>query len=663
MEKTCAFIKSFSFCKNKNFYLRIIIGRMKFRLLLNVALVVAASASSASDLSHVSALVTGAAGFLGSQILIALAKRGSKQLRAIDSFNADYSIARKRERSDWIKVSTAVRVLEGDACNSTTLHAIIKRAKITHIIHMVRHDDQDEAEKCLQEVISAAKRSRLSIQHSVIEVLYATPASFTSNRTRSIVEHSAVTTTEFKLPVVYGPGDRPGQFIYVLANNLLYGSGLKVQEPMKSEYVFIDDVVRGILSVVAEKQLKPRRNQQKVYAVRNAAVASAAEIQSILAQLISKPADIDHGSDTLTPVRQKVNHLIEIDAPTKLFDGLGAFTRNFLAREKRLTPCLSECSSKFACFKDSWDTAAQISQELTKKCYIVHYTLATQETIYKLYPASQSSRGCNIVFLNTNSVLYKTVKDSSGSDSPLSYKNWTLVPLNIEFNSFYKDVRKPSRLPKLNPTKFFAPSVRYALYADTSIELLESPQQIVKEMMPDRPGIDIVMAAVQHPELRKNVFDEVQAVVEALKGRPHVTYYPTKILEQNKAYESYMQKINGLRYDNVFDGSLLLYDLQMLRGKEFRCRWYREYQEWSDRDQLSGSHVLSIMNHEYNSTIAGSQAEWIAIGYHGNKSAYVRILPAVYHPRTIRTNNKLAESSGKIDSAKPMNFYLKKEFV
>mmetsp|Transcript_13406 Transcript_13406/g.21981 ORF Transcript_13406/g.21981 Transcript_13406/m.21981 type:complete len:170 (+) Transcript_13406:52-561(+) len=152
------------------------------------------------------------------------------------------------------------------------------------------------------------------------------------------------------------------------------------------------------------------------------------------------------------------------------------------------------------------------------------------------------------------------------------------------------------------------------------------------------------MTAIRHP-YSKSLKEEITAVLtKTEKQKKKSTHYPMKLMEQGKAYEELSRVESGLSYVNLFDGSFLVHQLQSNSGKLFRCKWYRQYQEWADRDQVAGSFVVNKMMYDYNQKFGKKEAvkkeEWMPIvgekrdsdGRVELEKSYVHIINGKFHP-------------------------------
>jgi hypothetical protein len=330
-------------------------------------------------------------------------------------------------------------------------------------------------------------------------------------------------------------------------------------------------------------------------------------------------------------------------AKTSIQEGLQKFVDWYRHYEAEVMPCDSECGFEGMCFKSGWGKSALTSKELTSDCALAVYTVSTQSSIDSLPPAPESTARCNIAFVSAHSTIWKSHKKlvkASSSNKQLLHNNWALVP--VDSLSAFNDSRKATRLPKLSPGKFFHSTVQHAIYIDSTNTLIHEPKYYIDKLLAD-DGKRAVMASVRNPR-SSTMFDEFNVVQALASSRRDITHFPKELEHQRRAYEAYQRSVPGLKYDNVFDGGFLVHDLQWSAARTFRCRWYREYQDWADRDQVGGSFVLTKMSHELDSANLGQKMDWIpVVGAKGGgeEKAYVHILPTTNHPANIDNKNAL----------------------
>jgi UDP-glucuronate 4-epimerase len=79
-------------------------------------------------------LITGAAGFIGFHLALALKARGDSVV-GLDNFNDYYDPSLKRERARLLGLEN-IEVIEGDVCDPSLLHRLLLEKEITHIVHL-----------------------------------------------------------------------------------------------------------------------------------------------------------------------------------------------------------------------------------------------------------------------------------------------------------------------------------------------------------------------------------------------------------------------------------------------------------------------------------------------------------------------------------------------
>jgi nucleoside-diphosphate-sugar epimerase len=580
-----------------------------------LASVVCLGRSTDTSDAPTSVLVTGAAGFIGSHVVIGLAQHGFGNIAGVDNFNADYSVALKRDRAALVLNATAVKIQDYDICSTDVMLELFSNNSFTHIVNLVPPAAIEESD-CFGSLLRGLIPLKRGDHTKLPIVLFVQPADAIPTENALHKRFHRIPFVMFALPPVYGPGDRPDRPVTALVRDIITGGDTSTlanvaADGLLTNHIYIDDVVSEIVAAAAMSR-KEMQHACVVYRLTGSLTRADG------AQRMASSAVVARKGSSVFP---KCAHLT-LNATTTIEQGLAQFSDWYRTREARLTPCQSECSHKNMCFVDGWEAPAEMSRKLTQNCKVVFYTVGTQQRTDELHPSPQENIGCNIAFLNSTSVLYQRVLAASGGQGPLTYQNWIFVPL-VEFSKHYSDTRKPTRVPKLNPGMFFSPKVEIAIYGDTTIHIYNIAE-VIKKMAVGPRGEAVAFAAVQHP-VHPSVYSQIEGIVRGVSHRL-ITYYPVKIVEQRDSYKSLQHRYDGLNFDNCFDGGMLYHDMKSPIAKQFRCRWMREYMEWCDRDEISGSFLLAMMNYEYGKSPAMQGAEWISIGEFENTSSYIHIL-------------------------------------
>ena len=438
-----------------------------------------------------------------------------------------------------------------------------------------------------------------------------------------------------RLTDVYGPGDNPGSDVYRYASQAMRGVPivLSAQQAKKQyHFTYIDDVVEGIISAMNYPATSPTAFElindisfghlDLLKAIAwNAQVNVSLTKSNTLSTEAKAKADTNwksHFEDESTARSRSLRHSesqsLQPSAPSPISflsgqtelnfqasvgfkSGMGRFIEWFRRTESRVFPCASECATPRLCFRSTWDSVAETSKELTQGCQNVFYTVAIGDAVDIINPLPKfyedQSLRCNIAFVNRNSTI---VRQGIPSDYQRSveqfhtYENWTMVFVD-DFQAF-SDPRKPTRVPKLSPGKFFASTVQHAVYFDSKLVLTCDPREYIERMRPvykDNRGHAVGMLAVH---IIKTLFQHIDFLLDRSSDRPSITYYDHVLVNQEKAYLEYSERY-GMEFANVFDGGFLIHNVQSRVARDFRCDWYREYQHWADRDQAAGAFVLA----------------------------------------------------------------------
>lgn len=243
-------------------------------------------------------LVTGAAGFIGSQLAEALLARGDRVV-GLDNLNDYYSPARKRRNLAEITrgpdSADGFHFVEGDVRDRALLAGLFEEQRFDAIVHLaamagVRASIADPAL-----YFDVNLNGTLVLLDAAVERLARTPAPDTSRRptfvfastssvygaTRQIpfVESDPCDTplapyaaskragemlaytyhhlyglpvTVFRFFTVYGPRNRPDMMAYKVAESIFMGREVPLfnEGQMHRDWTFVEDIVQGLVAAV-----------------------------------------------------------------------------------------------------------------------------------------------------------------------------------------------------------------------------------------------------------------------------------------------------------------------------------------------------------------------------------------------------------------------------
>jgi UDP-glucuronate 4-epimerase len=231
-------------------------------------------------------LVTGAAGFIGSNLSARLAMSGCEVL-GIDNFSTYYSPELKRLRVKRVLESHGVEIEEIDLTHLKLIHSLINRFQPQTVIHLAAQPGVrtplEESDAYIQNnLISFSNVIQSSVQLGVPNFLYASSSSVYGNsvefpykeENKSIMPISIYGATKLANEIlapayiagsktkargmrfftVYGPWGRPDMAYFRIIDSALngneftkFGSG-----EVKRDFTFIDDITKMIESLANE---------------------------------------------------------------------------------------------------------------------------------------------------------------------------------------------------------------------------------------------------------------------------------------------------------------------------------------------------------------------------------------------------------------------------
>ncbi|KAG2681426.1 hypothetical protein I3760_11G144000 [Carya illinoinensis] len=294
---------------------------------------VSRSARKRSD-SGLTVLVTGAAGFVGTHVSVALKRRGDGVL-GIDSFNHYYDPSLKRARQKLLE-RAGVFVVEGDINDASLLHKLFDVVAFTHVMHLaaqagVRYAMQNPGSYVnsniaglvnLLEVCKSANpqpsivwASSSSVYGLNSKVPFSEkdrtdqPASLyaATKKAGEEIAHTynhiyGLSITGLRFFTVYGPWGRPDMAYFFFTKDILKGKPITIFEAsdhgtVARDFTYIDDIVKGCLAALdtAKKSTgsggkKKGPAQLRVFNLGNTAPIPVTELVSILEKLLKVKA-------------------------------------------------------------------------------------------------------------------------------------------------------------------------------------------------------------------------------------------------------------------------------------------------------------------------------------------------------------------------------------
>lgn len=326
--------------------------------------------SSTIKLPAYTILVTGGAGFVGSNLCAALLRRGDR-IVAVDNFiEAYYSAAEKRRNVVSLYEHPNFRLVEGDFRDAELMRQLFEQeqfAKVAHIGGMAGVRYSIEHPFLYEEINIRGTMVLLELarQFAVENFVFASSSSVYGNtdvpfredaRTDAPISPYAASKkaaevmgysyhavyklnfTALRFFTVYGPNGRPdmavGSFTRHISNGtplILYGDGSAGRD-----YTYVDDNIAGVVAAL------DRPLGYEIINLGNSHPESTARLIELIEQEIGKPALIDrrpmHPADALNTYADisKAQRLLDYKPTTRLEDGVKKYVAWYNSQNKSL---------------------------------------------------------------------------------------------------------------------------------------------------------------------------------------------------------------------------------------------------------------------------------------------------------------------------------------
>lgn len=250
------------------------------------------------DLTNKKTLITGGAGFIGSNLILALLKKvEGVQIISIDNMNEYYDLSLKKWRVEQIQlelsnhVDKSVKMIEGDISDRKLIDDIFNEFQPQIVVNLaaqagVRYSISNPDAYIQSNLIGfynimeACRHSYDGEKDGVEHLVYASSSSvYGSNKkvpystddkvdnpvslyaatkkSNELMAHSYsklynIPSTGLRFFTVYGPAGRPDMAYFGFTNKLINGETIQIFNygNCKRDFTYVDDIVEGVIRVM-----------------------------------------------------------------------------------------------------------------------------------------------------------------------------------------------------------------------------------------------------------------------------------------------------------------------------------------------------------------------------------------------------------------------------
>jgi len=277
-----------------------------------------------------SILVTGAAGFIGSQVSQVLLDQG-EQVVGIDNLNDYYDISLKQARLDRLTPRDGFTFIKSDISDREQMAEVVNaHPDIERVVHLAAqpgvryslinpyvytqcnvdgHLVLIEAARTLKNLKHFVYASSSSVYGANTKLPYSVsdrtdnPVSLYAATKKSMEMMSVAYSRMHNLPMtglrfftVYGPWGRPDMSPFIFISKIIAGEPIPVfnNGEMRRDFTYIDDIVAGVVACTAKAPIPDDTGlAHKIYNIGNNRSEKLMHYISVIEEAIGKKAEIN----------------------------------------------------------------------------------------------------------------------------------------------------------------------------------------------------------------------------------------------------------------------------------------------------------------------------------------------------------------------------------
>lgn len=311
-------------------------------------------------------LLSGAAGFIGSNLCRSLLQSGKYSVIGLDNFDSFYSKEQKEKNIMPFAVNADYQFVEGDICNMADLTALDGIDVIIHLAakagvrpsiqNPILYQDVNVGgtqnllefarERGIKQFVFASSSSVYGINeqvpwHEDEKLMPISPYASTKlscEMLGHVYSHLyGIRFLALRFFTVYGPAQRPDLAIHKFFKSILNGEPIPVfgDGSTSRDYTFVDDTIKGIEAAISYDQ-----SAFEIINIGNHHTVTLSELISAIEKICGKPAIINRQPEQPGDVPQtyadigKAQKLLDYHPSTKLETGLYAFYEWYLENQK-----------------------------------------------------------------------------------------------------------------------------------------------------------------------------------------------------------------------------------------------------------------------------------------------------------------------------------------